>query len=338
MSEDTKQAKAHSNQVFTFGDPTPVMDQRDILNYAECWTRNGYLEPPVSPVGLSKSLRSNSQHESCIFLKCNILTSTFIPHPLLSRQAFKALALDHLVFANHYLEKIQGPTGKLLGVKHTPAKYTRKRADDERYGFIGKIGQEHNFLAGSIYHGKEADVNQEIYGVPSYLGALSSAWLNEAATLFRRKYYLNGSHAGFIMYLTDPAHDEDDITDLRQALKDSKGPGNFRNLFMYAPNGKKEGLQIIPISEVQAKDEFASIKAVTSKDVLNAHRVPPHMIGEIPQNSAGFGSAEAAQAIFAANEIKPLQNTFLEINDFIGEEVVAFDPYIIELAAPVPKA
>lgn len=29
------------------------------------------------------------------------------------------------------------------------------------------------------------------------VSALQSAWLNEAATLFRRKYYKNGSHAGF---------------------------------------------------------------------------------------------------------------------------------------------
>jgi len=35
--------------------------------------------------------------------------------------------------------------------------------------------------------------------------AIPPALLNEAATLFRCKYYLNGSHAGFIMYMTDPA-------------------------------------------------------------------------------------------------------------------------------------
>jgi len=51
------------------------------------------------------------------------------------------------------------------------------------------------------------------------------AWLNESATLFRRKYYLNGSHAGFILYMTNTAQNEADITNLRQALKDSKGPG-----------------------------------------------------------------------------------------------------------------
>ncbi|CUY66236.1 phage portal protein%2C PBSX family [Serratia marcescens] len=35
-----------------------------------------------------------------------------------------------------------------------------------------------------------------------YLSALNSDWLNEFATLFRRKYYQNGAHAGYIMYVT----------------------------------------------------------------------------------------------------------------------------------------
>ncbi len=47
-----------------------------------------------------------------------------------------------------------------------------------------------------------------------------------------------------------------------EALKNSKGPGNFRNLFMYAPNGKKDGIQLIPVSEVTARDEFFNIRNV----------------------------------------------------------------------------
>lgn len=62
--------------------------------------------------------------------------------------------------------------------------------------------------------------------------------MNESSTLFWRKFYQNGSHAGLILYTTDPAHSEKFVDDLRDAMKNSKGPGNFRNLFMYAPNGK----------------------------------------------------------------------------------------------------
>ncbi len=66
-------------------------------------------------------------------------------------------------------------------------------------------------------------------------GAVQSAVLNEAATLFRRRYYANGSHAGFILYVTDPAQHEEDIEAMRDQFIKSKGVGNFKNLFYYRP-------------------------------------------------------------------------------------------------------
>lgn len=62
-------------------------------------------------------------------------------------------------------------------------------------------------------------------------------------------------------------------------MKSAKGPGNFRNLFMYSQNGKKDGIQIIPLSEVAAKDEFLKIKNVSRDDIMPAHRVPPQIMG-----------------------------------------------------------
>ncbi len=41
------------------------------------------------------------------------------------------------------------------------------------------------------------------------------------------------------MYMTDAAQNQEDVNNLRNAMKSAKGPGNFRNLFMYSPNGKK---------------------------------------------------------------------------------------------------
>jgi DNA polymerase-3 subunit beta len=44
-----------------------------------------------------------------------------------------------------------------------------------------------------MFHLQQPDVAQEIYGLPEWLSALQSALLNENATLFRRRYYLNGA-------------------------------------------------------------------------------------------------------------------------------------------------
>ena len=127
--------------------------------------------------------------------------------------------------------------------------------------------------------------------------------------------------------MTDAAANTQDVDNLRQAMRDSKGPGNFRNLFMYAPNGKKDGIQILPVSDVAAKDEFFNIKSVTRDDQLAAHRVPPQLMGILPNNAGGFGAVEPAARVFARNELVPLQAQFEAINEWAGVEVVRFAPY-----------
>lgn len=145
------------------------------------------------------------------------------------------------------------------------------------YWFVQGWKEPHQFTAGSIFHLIEPDFNQEIYGLPEYLSALNSAWLNEAATLFRRKYYQNGAHAGYILYMTDAAQSSSDIDSMRKAMRDTKGLGNFRNLFMYAPNGKKDGIQILPLSEVATKNDFFNIKK-SSRDCKHTRFSSTHFL------------------------------------------------------------
>ena len=93
-------------------------------------------------------------------------------------------------------------------------------------------------------------------------------------------------------------------------------------------------MQLIPVAEVAAKDEFFNIKNVTRDDMLAAHRVPPQLMGILPTNTAGFGDAAKAAEVFARNEIAPLQARMLELNDWLGEEVIAFEPYTLPTATP----
>ncbi|WP_114153444.1 phage portal protein [Chromobacterium haemolyticum] len=324
----TPPVPASTPLAFSFGEPVPVLDRRELMDYLQCVDNGRWYEPPVSWDGLARSLRANVHHASALTVKRNVLVSTFKPHRLLSRSAFSAWLMDYLVFGNAYLQAITNRLGGIMELKPARAKYVRRAKDLAGFWWVPGFDQE-QLLAGQVLHLMDADINQEVYGLPEYLAALQSAWLNESATLFRRKYYLNGSHAGFILYMTDAANNEQDIDNLRKALKDSKGPGNFKNLFMYAPNGKKDGLQLLPISEVTAKDEFLNIKNVTRDDVLAAHRVPPQLLGVIPGNVGGFGDAPKAAGVFYENEIKPLQLRLQEVNDWLGEEVIQFGEYAL---------
>lgn len=131
------------------------------------------------------------------------------------------------------------------------------------------------------------------------------------------------------MYMTDAAQNQEDVNNLRNAMKSAKGPGNFRNLFMYSPNGKKDGLQIIPLSEVAAKDEFLNIKNVSRDDMMAAHRVPPQMMGILPNNVGGFGDVEKASKVFMRNELVPMQKRFDQLNDWLEIEIIRFRPYVL---------
>lgn len=110
-------------------------------------------------------------------------------------------------------------------------------------------------------------------------------------------------------------------------MRDTKGLGNFRNLFMYAPNGKPDGIKILPLSEVATKDDFFKIKKASRDDLLSAHRVPPQMMGIIPEGNGGFGNVVKAAQVFVRNELIPLQERLKEINTWIGNEVIVFQKY-----------
>ncbi len=65
--------------------------------------------------------------------------------------------------------------------------------------------------------------------------------------------------------------------------------------------------------------------------MMAAHRVPPQMMGIIPSNTGGFGDVEKASRVFVRNELMPLQKRLQELNTWLGEEVICFEPYPLQL-------
>ncbi|MDW5418336.1 hypothetical protein R6242_17355 [Iodobacter sp. CM08] len=88
-------------------------------------------------------------------------------------------------------------------------------------------------------------------------------------------------------------------------------------------------MQILPIWEVEAKDDFWNIKNVTRDDQLSARRVPAQLMGITPNNTCGLGDVEKAATVFAYNEIEPLQERMKELNDWLGVEVIRFKTYSV---------
>ena len=339
-------ARAHSpasaqTQAFSFGEPE-LVSRNEILDLFRCELSGKWWVPPVSLEALSKAFRASVYHSSPIYAKVNILVSLFNPHPKLSASDFERFILDYVVYANAYLERVPNRLGGDAYLKPMPAKFMRRGKNLDRFFYLSRdLGSEWQwgtsheaveYKAAWVLHLSKADINQEIYGVPEYLSALPSAWLNNEATLFRLRYYRNGSHAGVILYLTDATQDTADVDAIKEAMRKSKGPGNFRNLFVYAPNGKKDGLQVIPMSEIAAKDEFFNIKNVTRDDQLAAHRVPRELMSIALDGKGTAGDLNKIARIFVTNELMPIITVLNELNKQLGDEVFTFKKYVIDEA------
>lgn len=223
-------------------------------------------------------------------------------------------ALDFIVFGEAYFQRLTNVIGQVLELRHLPALNMRRKVDG---GFVMLLpeGRELEFAEDEIEHVMDYDVEQDVYGVPDYLGGMHSLLLNESATLFRRRYFNNGAHAGFIFYTNDPDLTDEDEERLRSQIEGTKGVGNFRSMFVNIPGGNEKAIQLIPVGDVATKDEFEKIKNITRADVIAAWRMNPALAGIMPENVGGFGDIEKIDRVYSQNEIRPIAQLFLQIND-----------------------
>lgn len=321
-------APGSGGQMFSFGDPESVLDRRELSSYLEVWHNGRWYEPPMPMDRLAQSFNMSPHHRSAVAMKVNLLVSHQQPSRWLGADDFERFALDFIQMGNGYLENVPNMGNRTASARYSPARHTRRGIKDGVYWFIEPNGiAAHEYATGMMFHLQQPDVAQEIYGLPEWLSALQSGLLNENATLFRRRYFLNGAHAGFIMYLNEPLADTEASAAIEARLRQAKGVGNFKNMFVHIPNGKKDGIQLIPIGEVAAKDDFFNVKNISRDDLLSAHRVPPQLIGIIPQNNGGFGKVDEARDGFFVMEIVPLMRRMLRVNDWFGLPVLTFGNY-----------
>ncbi|GLS26168.1 phage portal protein [Marinibactrum halimedae] len=306
---------------FSFGDPQTVLGS-PLTDYVGLMTLdNGrYFEPPVSLVGLTQCITANAFHETALHFKKNLLCKWYMPTPAFPLKEFKRCAFDKAVYGQFYLQRLFDGFGRYVGVQHISGVNLRKLTNEKnQYLKLMPTGEEILFKPDEIIHWKDYDPQQNIYGKPDYLGSLQSSLLNEGATLFRRRYYVNGNHAGYILYTADPDMSPDTEENIKQAVSGTKGPGNFRSLFVNIPKGREKSIQVIPIGDISHKDDFERIKNITRNDILSSHRIPPALASVMPENGHA-GDIEKISGVHYENEVVPMQQAVQEVNDFLPLE------------------
>ncbi len=318
-------ASKNAVSAYSFGDPESVIGT-SLTDYLGVFLQdNGqFYQPPVSFRGLAQTLRANPHHGAIAYFKRNMLLRFFIASALLGHEDFKRIAFDFVVFGNAFLQVVRTVLGMPVKLIHLPALNMRRRKDGT-YLMLQPNGSYIEFRPDEVLHLLEYDVNQTIYGVPEYYAGIQSMLLNEDATLFRRRYFRNGAHVGYIFYTNDPYMGDEDEKLLQQKIAASKGVGNFRSMFIRIPNGGEKAVQIIPIGDNATKDEFEKIKNITRNDIISAWRMRPELAGVMPEVTGGTGDITKINEVYIANEMKPLAQQFEGINEILGRTAVAFD-------------
>lgn len=316
------------SMAFSFGDPETVLNN-SLGDYLGLFVnpQGNYYEPPVSQEGLIKCLRANGHHGTIPYFKRNMLRRWYVDNDILSGSDLGKSGFDYEVLGHCYLLKVKNKLKQVRWLKHLPAVNMRRMKTKDQFCMLRAGDEPHVFKRGEVIQLKEYDPNQNIYGIPQYLGGIQSVLLNEDATLFRRKYYQNGAHMGYIFYTADANLEPDDEIALKNQIKASKGVGNFRSMFLNIPGGRPDSVKIIPVGDIATKDEFERVKNLTRNDILAMWRINPALAGILPENTGGFGDLDKITRNNYENEVVPMQQVFLELNKQlpIAQRVITFE-------------
>lgn len=298
-------APAKHNPSVAFALPEPIDPTHWMTHYTEVFYDpwGEYYQPPIDRKGLARLTRANAHHGAILMARRNMVAGRFTSDTV-PRTTITAFVHNYLQSGDAALLKLRNYFGQVVGLAPLSSVYLRRGKG--RFVLLQPNGQQREIPEEDVIWLAQYDPEQQVYGLPDYLGGLQSALLNRDATLFRRKYFLNGAHMGFIFYATDPNMDDEQEEAMKEMIANAKGVGNFRSMFVNIPNGKPDGIKLIPVGDIATKDEFAAIKSITSQDVLTSHRFPAALAGIIPINGAALGDPEKYSATYTRNEVLPL--------------------------------
>ncbi|HHK8500074.1 phage portal protein [Vibrio parahaemolyticus] len=276
---------------------------------------DNYWEPPISRQGLADTSRANAYHCSLLKARANYVASRFMGGGGLTHRRVQFFGNNYFTFGDGAFLKIRNGFGVPVRLHPLPSMHMRRRKNGD-FVILERGGNQKVYKQKDVIFLPQDDLEQQIYGVPDYLGSMQSSLLNKDATLFRRRYYKNGAHMGFIFYASDPNLSEADEKKMKETIASSKGVGNFRSMFVNIPNGKEKGIQLIPVGDIATKDEFERIKNITAQDILVGHRFPAGKGGMMPQPGSSFPDPEKVGREYDKDEIVPVCKLIMdEVNN-----------------------
>ncbi len=311
----------------SFGIPVSTLNSK-LFDCGYVTVENGYYVPPIDFDDLYSLLFIGSYHAPMLHFKKNMTCLWYKTTSFLDFDTLEKAALDFVVLANCYFKVHRNGFGKVVRLSYLPALSMRKSIKPNVYVQLTENNQELiEFEAGEVIHLKEYSVNQDIYGIPQYIGGIQSILLNHESSLFRRRFYENGGHIGYILVSNDANISQDTAKKIQEVLSTSKGR-TLTSMYINIPkSSSKEPIKVIPINNKTVKDEFYKIKEITESELCACHRIPASLAAIMPNSKGSFLSIKKQLKLYHTLEVPALQQVFIRINDFIRREVIQFDSF-----------
>ncbi|HEQ1858116.1 TPA: phage portal protein [Providencia alcalifaciens] len=298
------------------GKPEPILTTHTDYQNIKYDNDDNHWTTPIDRQALAQLVNLNGQHGGVLYARHNMVVSDYLGGGLTHEQ-LKAAVFSYFLFGDVAILKIRDGWGEVVDLYVLPSIYLRRKKDGDFV--ILQDGDPLIYSQDDVIYIKQYDPQQQVYGIPDYIGGIHAALLNSEATIFRRRYYHNGAHTGGMIYCNDPNMTDEVEEEIIQKLSQSKGIGNFETMFVSVPNGDPDGIKFIPVGDISANDEFSNVKSISAQDVLTAHRFPAGLAGIIPGNVGGLGDPIKAREAYRQDEVIPVQNLFMNaINSEIG--------------------
>jgi len=305
---------------FSFGETESVINDAGFMDGFGSFedSSKGYWEPPIEKEGLAKMVRAHSTHGSMAQLKTNLIASHFDrSNKFVSYLDMFKMIMDWNVYGEFYFQFIVNRFNQLLAIKHLPAVSMRVSSEKGKFVKVASNNKLIKFKKGEVVQVIRYHLENEKYGCPEYLGAFHSILLGEESILFKRRYYKNGAHMGYILFSQDPSLKPADEEKLKQALANSKGVGNFKSMFVNIPQSTaKEPLKLIPVGEVKSSDDITEVQKVTKENVVDAWRIPRALSNAQTENG-NTGDIVKATLVHTELEIIPTFPHIEMMNEFL---------------------
>jgi len=250
-------------------------------------------------------------------------------------ELYRKIALDYIIFNGFALNIIWNRAGdRIAEIYHLPFDKVRSgklNEDDvvEEYFYSSNWNNTRKYTpkryaaynstdnkgddASQIYYFKTYHPGNDIYPLPSYIGALNDIQLDGRIAVYHNNNINNGMSPGLIITFPNGEPSEDEkrkiYNDLNDAFASEKNAGKvFLNF--------SEGLELAPKLETLTPpndDYYIQLENRITSRVLTAHRISSPLLLGIRETGTGLGNnaneIEVAYTHFQSVVIQPKQKT-----------------------------